>query len=416
MKIKVFFSVLISILLLSMKLYSCTVFYVTDGNIIFAGNNEDWKDSYTKMWFYPSEADKYGWIKFGYGSGFPQGGMNDQGLFWDGTSNPYLAMPLSEANKEKYPGPLMQKIIEECANIQEVTDIFQEYYCEDQYRAQYIVGDSLYNSVIVEGDNIISMQGNYLVLTNFYHSHPDLGGYPCRRYDTAVEMISNNDNLTTYFIGSVLAATHQEGNYPTQYSNIYNLKNCQIYLFHFHNYEEFIKIDLKEELNKGYRSFDVPDLFSKVRLLTPANGENIASTSVKFCWEGLPGNSYEVIYSTDAGFTENNSKCLTFLYSDLTNYSNFTYSLFGLLLIIPWIKRKKLIYPSVMILFVVFFIPQCKKDDISTQEVQVVEMTETISNLLPDTTYYWKIKAQNITQDDFCSETVTRHFNTGKPL
>ena len=416
MKIKLVFSVLISIVLFSMKSNSCTIFYVTDGNIIYAGNNEDWKDNYTKMWFYPSEDNKYGWIKFGFGSGFPQGGMNEQGLFWDGTSNSYLAMPISEANKEKYPGPLMQKIIEECATIQEVREIFEEYYCEDQYRAQYLVGDSAYNSIIVEGDNIISMQGNYLLLTNFYHSNPDLGGYPCWRYDTADEMISNNNNLTSYFIGSVLEATHQDGNYPTQYSNIYDLRNCQIYLFHFHNYEEFIKIDLKEELNKGYRSFDIPDLFSKVRLLSPANDENIASSSVTFSWEGLPGNSYEVIYSTDAGFTENNSKCLTYISSDPTNNSSFIYSLFGLLFIIPWIKRKKLIFPSVMILFAVLFIPQCKKNDIPTQEVQVVEMSETVSNLLPGTTYYWKIKAHNKTQDDFYSETLTRYFNTGNPL
>ena len=94
-------------------IYSCTIFYVVQGNKIFAGNNEDWKDPHSIMWFYPVENNKHGWIKFGWGSGFPQGGMNDQGLFWDGSSCAYLAMPYSEANKEKYPGPLMEKVIEE---------------------------------------------------------------------------------------------------------------------------------------------------------------------------------------------------------------------------------------------------------------------------------------------------------------
>lgn len=231
MRIKVFLSVQVLILLFSINALSCTIFYLSNDSIILAGNNEDWKDPYSKMWFYPSEDNKYGWIKFGWGSGFPQGGMNDQGLFWDGTSGPYLEMPYSESNKEKYPGPIMQKVIAECANVREASDIFSNYYCEDQYKAQYLVGDSKHNSIIVEGDSIISMEDNCLILTNFYHSNPELGGYPCWRYNIANEMITSNNSYTTYLIGSILSATHQEGKYPTQYSQIYDLQNCQIYLF-----------------------------------------------------------------------------------------------------------------------------------------------------------------------------------------
>ncbi|MCD6598315.1 MAG: hypothetical protein J7L04_11535, partial [Bacteroidales bacterium] len=56
---------------------------------------------------------------------------------------------------------------------------------------------------------------------------------------------------------------------------------------------------------------------------------------------------------------------------------------------------------------------QCKKNETATPEIQVVVMTETISSLSPDTTYYWKIEAQANNQDDFHSETLTRHFKTG---
>jgi len=409
-------SAILLLILLSLfanvRLYACTIFYVAKDNKIFAGNNEDWKDPYSKIWFYPAENNKYGWIKFGWGSGFPQGGMNDQGLFWDASAGAYLAMPLSEANKEKYPGPLMQKVIEECANTEEVLAIFAEYYCEDQYKAQYLVGDSLGNSIIVEGDHIISIDSTYQVLTNFYHSHPDLGGYPCWRHEVAVDMLSSNNDLSAYFIGSILDATHQEENYPTQYSNIYDLKNCHIYLFHYHNYEEFIEIDLIEELKKGYRSFDLPGLFSRIKLLAPAEGEKITSTSVTLKWEGIPGNSYEVIYSTDPAFTETNSKCMTGTLPELSNHAQLLYFL-PLLLMIPWIKRKRIIYPSMIILSVVLFSSQCKKEETPTPEVQLEEMTETISNLLPDTTYYWKIKAHAKNQDDFHSETITRYFRTG---
>lgn len=403
----------LSLLIACTPLYSCTIFYVAKDNFIFAGNNEDWKDPYSKMWFYPSENNKHGWIKFGWGSGFPQGGMNDQGLFWDASAGAFLAMPLSEENKEIYLGALMQKVIEECANIEEAKKIFTEYYCEDQYKAQYLIGDSLGKSIIVEGDNIISMQGNYQVLTNFYHTHTDLGGYPCWRHETATKMLSGLDELTPYFVGSVLASTHQEGRYPTQYSNIYDLKKSYIYLFYYHNYEEFITIDLPKELNEGYRSYNIPGLFSRVKLLTPVNGKKIRSKSVTISWEGIQGNSYEVIYSTDNEFTENNSRSHNFKGPGLTIHSGLLYFLPGILLIIPWIKRKRIVFPSMIILFVVLAGYQCKKIETPTPGIQVTEMTETISNLLPNTTYYWKIKAHAKDQDDFYSETLTRYFNTG---
>ncbi len=404
---------LMSLLFASIRSYSCTIFYVVKDNKILAGNNEDWEDPYSKMWFYPPENNKHGWIKFGWGSGFPQGGMSDQGLFWDASAGAYLAMPFSEGNKEKYSGPLMQKVIEGCANIEEALTVFAEYYCEDQYKAQYLVGDSSANSIIVEGDNIIPMDSNYQVLTNFYHSRHDLGGYPCWRYEIATQMLSGVNELTPYFAGSVLAATHQEGRYPTQYSSIYGLKNRHVYLFYYHNYEEFIKIDLVKELDEGYRSFDIPVLFSRVKLLSPADGDEMTSISVTFSWEGIPESSYEVIYSTVPEFTVDNSNYLIYSPPGLTNRTGFGCFLPGLLLIIPWIKRKRIIYPSMVVLFIVLFSFQCKKEETSTPEVQVVEMSETISNLLPNTTYYWKIKACTEGQDDFRSETITRSFNTG---
>lgn len=413
MEIKVVLSIQVLILLFSIKAFSCTIFYCSNDSIILAGNNEDWEDPYSKMWFYPSENNKYGWIKFGWESGFPQGGMNDQGLFWDGTSGPYLGMPYSESNKEIYSGPIMQKVIAECANVREAIDIFSNYYCEDQYKAQYLVGDSKHNSIIVEGDSIISMENNHLILTNFYHSNPELGGYPCWRYNIANEMIISDNNYTTYLIGSILSATHQEGKYPTQYSQIYNLQNCQIYMFYYHNYEEFILIDLKEELNKGYRSFDIPTLFSKVKLLTPTAGERITSTTANFSWEGKAGSSYEIIYSADDEFNESVSNFISYNCVPVKSNSEGLHFIAGLLIIIPFIKRKGFTYQSVMILLLALMIFGCKKDDIAPAEEDVITMYETVENLLPNTTYYWKIKSHAIDQNDFQSVTLTKSFITG---
>jgi penicillin V acylase-like amidase (Ntn superfamily) len=387
MKTKVFLVILLSVLFSGIQLFSCTIFYVVKGDTVFAGNNEDWENPDSKMWFYLPENNKHGWIKFGWGSGFPQGGMNDQGLFWDASSAAFLAMPESEENKEKYSGALMQTVIEECANIEEALEVFANYYCEDQYKAQYLIGDSQGKSIIVEGDHILEKDSSYQILTNFYHSHPDLGGYPCWRYERANELLRSSSVLTPYYIGSILAATHQEGKYPTQYSTIYDLKNKQVYLFHFHNYEEYIKIDLLRELNKGQRSFNIPDLFSSVKMLTPSEGEKMESTSVTLTWEGLTGNNYEVILSTDPEFKDIPPKYRANTNQRSNNQVGFLYFL-QLLLLFPFVKRKQLMYSSITILLVVLLNIQCKKSKSPPPKAQVVKISETYSNFLSDTTYY----------------------------
>ena len=49
----------------------------------------------------------------------------------------------------------------------------------------------------------------------------------------------------------------------TQYSNVYDLKKGLVFLYHFHNFEEVVCIDLKKELEKGAHEIDLPSLFSK---------------------------------------------------------------------------------------------------------------------------------------------------------
>ncbi|NQU28265.1 MAG: hypothetical protein HQ528_08265, partial [Candidatus Marinimicrobia bacterium] len=46
-----------------------------------------------------------------------------------------------------------------------------------------------------------------------------------------------------------------------QYSNIYDLKNGKIYLHHFHDFDNYIELDLAEELAQGFHEINIPDLF-----------------------------------------------------------------------------------------------------------------------------------------------------------
>jgi hypothetical protein len=71
---------------------ACTVFYASIGDVVLAGNNEDWKNPNTKICFVPAKDGKYGGVYFGFdkpiihGLWIAQGGMNEKGLFFDVTA------------------------------------------------------------------------------------------------------------------------------------------------------------------------------------------------------------------------------------------------------------------------------------------------------------------------------------------
>jgi len=410
LKIHILLFISISFLLsIYPKAYSCTIFYLNGDTIVLAGNNEDWKDPASMMWFYPATEGKHGWVKFGWGSGFPQGGMNDQGLFWDATAGPYLAMPVSEATKEKYAGPLMKKVIEECATLEEARAIFSYYYCEDLYKAQYLIGDAGHQAMIVEGDNIVQMSDDHLILTNFYHSHPELGGYPCDRYETARQMIEGSDQYTAYLIGAILEATHQDGKYPTQYSQIYELKSQSFYLFYYHNYEEFIHIDLNDELKKGGRSYAIPELFAGLHQLTPDAGESVTGNTIHFTWEGKPDFHYEILYSTDPGFPEGNT--ITLPWQDKTgrSRSSLILGLAGFIFLLISNGRNIKWHPIGSVILLVALLTTCTREETAVED-EPIQMTQTVTDIQSGTTYYWKVRAHPLNSDDFWSETVVRSF------
>ena len=61
-------------LLLASSLYACTGFCVSQGDLVLVGNNEDWKNPNTKMWFEPPEKGKYERVYFGFDNFSLQGG------------------------------------------------------------------------------------------------------------------------------------------------------------------------------------------------------------------------------------------------------------------------------------------------------------------------------------------------------
>ncbi|MCB0642453.1 MAG: hypothetical protein KDC44_12475, partial [Phaeodactylibacter sp.] len=101
----------------------------------------------------------------------------------------------------------------------------------------------------------------------FNRANPDNAlEYPCERYNKAEEMlqaITQESDLNVDYFRSILESVHQEGIFSTTlYSNIFDLKNRILYLYHWHQYEEVVVINVDEALAEGKKLARISDLFS----------------------------------------------------------------------------------------------------------------------------------------------------------
>jgi hypothetical protein len=237
---------------------NCTVFYAANEQLALGGNNEDAFNPETNIWFIPPEQGRYGVAYVGYEDFYPQGGVNDHGLFYDGLSVRNVSVP-QEPGKPIYPGNLLMKAMTECATVECTLKIFDQYSRAGNWNGQLLVGDATGDSAIIEPLAIIRKTGTYQVATNFFQSEVKPQQRTDSRYRTAVEMFDKAGTLSVDLFRGVLDATHQGAN--TLYSTIYDLKQGLIYLYYFHDFDHAVILNLKDELAKGLHHYDISALF-----------------------------------------------------------------------------------------------------------------------------------------------------------
>jgi hypothetical protein len=91
---------------------------------------------------------------------------------------------------------------------------------------------------------------NFLISTNFNLADPSNGLYPCYRYSTATTMLEEiiyEEQLTVEICKDVL---NEVKSWNTAYSNIFNPVNLDFYVYHNKNFDNVVKLNLDEELEK----------------------------------------------------------------------------------------------------------------------------------------------------------------------
>ncbi len=262
------------------SIVGCTVFSVTDGEDILIGRNYDFRDTDAYFRIFTPGSNRYGYIAFG-GSVLKDnpieymGGMNDQGLVIGGTAIPHAPINYHPENLQSNK-PLLTKVIEEAATVAEAVNILTTYRMSgypqwSDWGGQRLIADKTGEVVSVsvgsDGELHFCYQNqSYHLITNFNLADPSSGNYPCPRYDTASEMLATLEqrgDVTIEDAKSILESTHNEGGWDnTIYSSIFDPIKGEVYLFHFHQYEEVVKINLQDELEIGENLYYIPDLFT----------------------------------------------------------------------------------------------------------------------------------------------------------
>jgi choloylglycine hydrolase len=247
------FFTLVLMLCLSSPAMACTIFTteLEDGTIL-VGNNEDYMYSISNyMVVTAPSGDTYGRICF-YNSSYVQGGMNEHGLFYDGASCPSTEVPY-DSNKEQLDYNLGDVVLAKCTSVEEVEKFFDNYNIPNSFCDHILFTDSTGASAVfewMEGKLNIIRKGhdeNYQVVTNYWLTDPSLGGYPCDRYNTAVDLLQKQ-SPSIELCATILNATKQSwGEGGTLYSNIYNLSSKEIYVFSRGLMNTACKIDIEKQ-------------------------------------------------------------------------------------------------------------------------------------------------------------------------
>ncbi len=240
---------------------ACSMFTIVNGDRVLMGNNEDFiKPGY--IWFVPGTKKRYGRVNVGFGDMFAQGSMNEKGLCFDAAA--LAKVPYTPDKNKKTPTNLIDKIMNECATVDETIDYFEQYNCKHLAKAQFMFADRSGASAVIAWDpsdriSITRRDSGYLLITN---DRLEMSEYRDPRFVLADRILSHAAEANVETAREALKSMHQRGSGAfTSYSTIYDLKAGTVLVYNLANFDEAVELNLEAELAKGKRSMPMEDLF-----------------------------------------------------------------------------------------------------------------------------------------------------------
>lgn len=255
--------ILIFVLFIPAEIFACSMFKITKDGKTIVGNNEDWWNPITQIWFEPKQNNNFGYMAVGFHDNFAQGAVNEGGLMFDGFAMPFK--PSIDTSNKKYieQSKLISTIMHNYSSVEDVKKYLEKINLKDLTNSMLVFIDKDGKYLRVESDELFIGNEEQQSFSNFYPSLTtstelvDLPFYQngCKFIKSSVE---NNANFS--YVTSVMDSFKQTS---TQYTTIYDLKNGIIKLFYFHNFINSVEINLAKELKKGKHTIKISNLFPK---------------------------------------------------------------------------------------------------------------------------------------------------------
>lgn len=255
-------TIAISILLFSNTSYACSMYKITQGGKTIVGNNEDWLVANSEIWFTPKGNELYGVMNVGFDNDFAQGAINEAGLMFDGFAMPYLKVK-NTIGKRKVPlAELIAPIMHNYSTVKEVKAHLSKINLSILDKSMLVFVDSNGDYLIVEGEALILGNNAEKSFSNFYPSQtPNPEKVNIGFYQNGLKHLKTTESEASLDYCSSVMNNFQQ--FVTQYTTIYDLQERKIRLHHYQDFENFIELDLVEELKKGAHKLSIPDLFPK---------------------------------------------------------------------------------------------------------------------------------------------------------
>ncbi len=246
--------------LFSGSLFGCSMIKLTKNGKTIVGNNEDWYNPNTRVWFENRKGGGYGAMYVGFDNLFPQGGMNEAGLVFDGFGQSFRAVTDTIGKLKISSRNISKKIMQECGTVEEVKNLLNQYNRSFWSSSVLRFIDKTGKYLYVDGDSLIIGENAVFVQTNVRPYEKK----NCWRLKKATQLVENSSEANVDYCASAMDSVHQAGNWGgTVYTTIYDLNEGKVHLYYFYDYKNVVTFNLKEELLKGDRVISMPELFPK---------------------------------------------------------------------------------------------------------------------------------------------------------
>ena len=238
------------------------MYKITQDGKTIVGNNEDWINANTEIWFVPAGNNLYGVMNVGFDNDFSQGAINEAGLVFDGFAMPYLKVKNSKGKTKVTGAELIAPIMHNYSSVTEVKEHLSKLDLSFLDNSMLVFVDRSGQYLVVEGEELIVGDDAEQSFSNFYPSQtPNPEKVNIDFYQKGLKHLKASEPKASLDYCGTVMNNFQQG--ITQYTTIYDLQEGIIRLYHYQNFDNFIELDLAEELEKGAHKLSIPELFPK---------------------------------------------------------------------------------------------------------------------------------------------------------